>query len=218
LGNQSSLEILSEDPDMTSSLTIRDPLADHLLTPQNAALLIIDFQPVQVSSIVTMEKRLLIANVTNLAKTARLYDLPVVLTTVNVATGLNTPTITPITDVLPDVQPIDRTAINAWEDEDFVSAVKATGRRKLIMVALWTEVCLAFPALDALAEGFDVFAVVDAVGGTSELAHRAGIDRVVQAGGKPVSWIQVACELQRDWNRQATAQGFAEIVLRSVGH
>jgi nicotinamidase-related amidase len=203
---------------MTSPLTLRDPLADDLLTPQNAALVIIDFQPVQVSSIVTMEKRLLIANVVNLAKTARLYDLPVVLTTVNVATGLNTPTITPITDVLPGVTPIDRTAINAWEDEDFVAAVKATGRRKLIMVALWTEVCLAFPALDALREGFDVFAVVDAVGGTSQLAHQAGIDRVVQAGGKPVSWIQVACELQRDWNRAATAQGFAEIVLRSVGH
>jgi nicotinamidase-related amidase len=203
---------------MTSPLTIRDPLADDLLTPQNAALVIIDFQPVQVSSIVTMEKRLLIANVVNLAKTAKLYDLPVVLTTVNVATGLNTPTITPITDVLAGVTPIDRTAINAWEDEDFVTAVKATGRRKLIMVALWTEVCLAFPALDALREGFDVFAVVDAVGGTSQLAHQAGVDRVVQAGGKPVSWIQVACELQRDWNRAATAQGFAEIVLRSVGH
>jgi nicotinamidase-related amidase len=203
---------------MTSPLTIRDPLSDELLTPQNAALVIIDFQPVQVSSIVTMEKRLLIANVVNLAKTAQLYDLPVVLTTVNVATGLNTPTITPITDVLPGVTPIDRTAINAWEDEDFVAAVKATGRRKLIMVALWTEVCLAFPALDALREGFDVFAVVDAVGGTSQLAHQAGIDRVVQAGGKPVSWIQVACELQRDWNRAATTQGFAEIVLRSVGH
>jgi len=203
---------------MTSFPTIRDLLTDHLLTPQNAALVIIDFQPVQVSSIVTMEKRLLIANVTNLAKIARLYDLPVVLTTVNVATGLNSPTITPITDVLSGVTPIDRTAINAWEDEDFVTAVKAAGRRKLIMVALWTEVCLTFPALDALAEGFDVFAVVDAVGGTSEEAHRAGLDRVVQAGGKPVSWIQVACELQRDWNRKATAEGFAEIVLRSVGH
>ena len=198
---------------MTSPTTLRDPLVDHLLTPQNAALLIIDFQPVQVSSIVTMEKRLLIANVVNLARTAQLYDLPVVLTTVNVATGLNSPTIKPITDVLADAQPIDRTAINAWEDEDFVAAVKATGRKKLIMVALWTEVCLAFPA-----EGYDVFAVVDAVGGTSELAHRAGIDRVVQAGGKPVSWIQVACELQRDWNRTATAEGFADIVLRAVGH
>lgn len=203
---------------MTSPQIIRDPIADPLLTPQNAALLIIDFQPVQVSSIVTIEKRLLIANVVNLARTARLYGLPVVLTTVNVASGLNSPTIKPITDVLTDAQPIDRTAINAWEDDDFVAAVKATGRKKLIMVALWTEVCLAFPALDALAEGYEVFVVVDAVGGTSDLAHSAGIDRVVQAGGKPVSWIQVACELQRDWNRKATAEGFADIVLRAVGH
>ncbi len=203
---------------MTSPRTIRDPLADALLTPQNAALVIIDFQPVQVSSIMTMEKRLLMANVVALARTAKLYELPVVLTTVNVATGLNTPTIKPLTDVLTGVVPIDRTAINAWEDEDFVAAVKATGRKKLIMVALWTEVCLAFPALDALREGFEVFAVVDAVGGTSELAHKAGLDRVMQAGGQPTSWIQVACELQRDWNRESTAKAFAEIVLSSVGH
>lgn len=203
---------------MTSPLTIRDPLADALLTPQNAALVIIDFQPIQVSSIMTMEKRLLVANVVALARTAKLYGLPVVLSTVNVGTGLNTPTIKPLTDILTDVTPIDRTAINAWEDEDFTAAVKATGRRKLIMVALWTEVCLAFPALDALREGFEVYPVIDAVGGTSELAHKAGLDRIVQAGAQPTSWIQVACELQRDWNRAATANAFAEIVLSSVGH
>jgi nicotinamidase-related amidase len=203
---------------MTSPLNIRDPLQDDLLTPQNAALVIIDFQPIQVSSIVTMEKRLLVTNVVALARTAKLYGLPVVLSTVNVGTGLNSPTITAITDVLPDATPIDRTAINAWEDDDFVAAVRATGRKKLIMVALWTEVCLAFPALDALREGFQVHAVVDAVGGTSQLAHQAGLDRIVQAGAKATSWIQVACELQRDWNRETTAAGFAEIVLRSVGH
>jgi len=203
---------------MTSPQTRRDALADALLTPENAALVIIDFQPIQVSSIVTMEKRLLIANVVALARAARLYDLPVVLSTVNVATGRNTPTIKALTDVLGDVAPIDRTSINAWEDEDFVAAVKATGRKKLIMVALWTEVCLAFPALDALREGFEVYPVVDAVGGTSLLAHQAGLDRILQAGGQPTSWIQVACELQRDWNRDTTANAFAEIVLSSVGH
>jgi nicotinamidase-related amidase len=203
---------------MTSPAKIRDPLADQMLTPENAALVIIDFQPVQVSSITTMSKRLLIDNVAAVARTAKLYDLPVVLSTVNVATGRNAPTIHQITDVLPGVVPIDRTAINAWEDEDFVAAVKATGRRKLIMVALWTEVCLVFPALDALREGFEVYAVVDAVGGTSEAAHRAGLDRIVQAGGIPVSWIQLACELQRDWKRDATAPGFAEIVFAEVGH
>jgi nicotinamidase-related amidase len=203
---------------MTSPSSIRDPLADQMLTPQNAALLIIDFQPVQVSSITTMNKRLLIDNVAAVARTAKLYDLPVVLSTVNVTTGRNAPTIHQITDALPDVVPIDRTAINAWEDVDFVAAVKATGRKKLIMIALWTEVCLVFPALDALREGFEVYVVVDAVGGTSEEAHRAGLDRIVQAGGVPVSWIQLACELQRDWNRDATAPGFSSIVFAEVGH
>lgn len=203
---------------MTSPTTIRDPATDHMLTPENAALLIIDFQPVQVGSIVTMNKRLLVDNVTALARTAKLYGLPVVLSTVNVATGRNMPTIHQITDVLPDAVPIDRTSINAWEDDDFVAAVKATGRSKLVIVALWTEVCLVFPALDALHEGYEVYAVVDAVGGTSETAHRAGIDRLVQAGAVPISWIQFACELQRDWAREATTEGFANIVFSEVGH
>lgn len=201
---------------MTSPQMTRDPTNDHLLTPQNAALLIIDFQPVQVASIVSMERRELIANVVAVAKAARLYGLPIVLSTVNVATGLNKPTIHQLMDVLGPIEPVDRTSINAWEDEDFVAAVKATGRKKLIMVALWTEVCLAFPALDALDEGFDVYPVVDAVGGTSVIAHRAGLDRIVQAGARPITWIQLACELQRDWRREATRAGFADIVFSSI--
>jgi nicotinamidase-related amidase len=201
---------------MTSQKTVRDPIRDHLLTPQNAAVVIIDFQPVQVASIVSMERRELIANVVAVAKAAKLYGLPVVLSTVNVATGLNTPTIRQLTEVLGEVKPIDRTSINAWEDEDFVAAVKATGRKKLIMVALWTEVCLAFPALDALDEGFDVYPVVDAVGGTSVIAHRVGLERIVQAGARPITWIQLACELQRDWRRDATKAGFADIVFSSI--
>jgi len=203
---------------MSSSKTPRDPLTDHMLTPKNAALLIIDFQPVQVASIASMNKRLLVANVVAVARTAKLYGVPAVLSTVNVGTGLNQPMIRPITDVLGDTDIIDRTSINAWEDQDFAAAVKATGRRKLIMVALWTEVCLVFPALDALKEGFEVYVVVDAVGGTSREAHRAGLQRIVQAGGIPVSWIQLACEFQRDWNRENTAPGFAEIVFAEVGH
>lgn len=203
---------------MTSSTTPRDPATDHMLTAQNAALLIIDFQPVQVASIASMNKRLLVANVAAVARTAKLYGMPTVLSTVNVETGLNQPMIAAITDVLSGVKIIDRTSINAWEDDDFVAAVKATGRKKLIMVALWTEVCLVFPALDALHAGYQVYAVVDAVGGTSSEAHRAGLERITQAGGIPISWIQLACELQRDWNRQSTAAGFAEIVFAEVGH
>lgn len=203
---------------MTSPRTPRDPVTDHMLTPQNASVVIIDFQPIQVASIASMNKRLLVANVVALARTARLYGVPMVLSTVNVATGRNQPMIRALTDVLGDADIIDRTSINAWEDDDFVAAVKATRRRKLIMVALWTEVCLVFPALDALQAGFEVYVVVDAVGGTSPEAHRAGLERIVQAGGVPITWIQLACEMQRDWKRESTAAGFADIVFAEVGH
>ena len=203
---------------MTSYATVRDPVSDHLLTPQNAAVLIIDYQPVQVSSIASRDKRQLVANITALARIAKLYRLPVVLATVNVSTGRNQPTIHQITEVLGDVPIIDRTSINAWEDKDFVDAVKATGRRKLIMAALWTEVCLVHPALDALADGYEVYSVVDACGGTSLEAHNAGLDRLQQAGARPTGWVQLICELQRDWNREATVPGFGEILFAIEGH
>jgi nicotinamidase-related amidase len=203
---------------MTSYATVRDPVSDHLLTPQNAAVVIIDYQPVQVSSIASRDKRQLVANITALARIAKLYRLPVVLATVNVSTGRNQPTIHQITEVLGDVPIIDRTSINAWEDKDFVDAVKATGRRKLIMAALWTEVCLVHPALDALADGYEVYPVVDACGGTSLEAHNAGLDRLQQAGARPTGWVQLICELQRDWNREATVPGFGEILFTIEGH
>lgn len=203
---------------MTSYAAVRDPVADHLLTPQNAAVVIIDFQPVQVSSIASRDKRQLVANITALARIAKLYKLPTVLSSVNVTTGRNQPTIHQLTDVLNDVPIIDRTSINAWEDRDFVSAVNATGRKKLIMAALWTEVCLVHPALDAIANGFEVYPVVDACGGTSLEAHNAALDRLLQAGAKPTTWVQLICELQRDWNREATVPGFAEILFAVEGH
>lgn len=203
---------------MTSYAAARDPVADHLLTPQNAAVLIIDFQPVQVSSIASRDKRQLVANITALARIAKLYKLPTVLSSVNVTTGRNQPTIHQLTDVLNDVPIIDRTSINAWEDRDFVAAVNATGRKKLIMAALWTEVCLVHPALDAIANGFEVYPVVDACGGTSLEAHNAALDRLFQAGAKPTTWVQLICELQRDWNREGTVPGFAEILFAIEGH
>jgi nicotinamidase-related amidase len=203
---------------MASFKIVRDPLTDHLLTPHNAALVIIDFQPVQVASIQSRSKRELVANITALARIGKLYELPVVLSTVNVKTGRNQPTIHQITEVLTDSEPLDRTSINAWEDEDFVRAVKATGRRKLIMAALWTEVCLVHPALDAIKEGFEVYPVVDCVGGTSLEAHELGVQRLVQAGGKPVGWVQLICELQRDWNRERTTPEFADILFAVEGH
>lgn len=195
-----------------------DPTTDNLLTPQNCALLIIDYQPIQVTSIASMDRRALVENVVSVAKTAKLYGLPVVVTTVNVKSGLNKPVIHQLQEVFPGVEAIDRSTLNAWEDDAFLAAVKATGRKKLIMVALWTEVCLTFPALSALRDGYEVFPVVDAVGGTSREAHKAGLQRIVQAGGQPTSWVQLICELQRDWKRKETVPKFAEILFAVGGN
>jgi nicotinamidase-related amidase len=146
-------------------------------------------------------------------KVAKLFGLPIVHSTVNVKSGRGKATLPQLAELLEGYPPIDRTTINAWEDVDFLRAVRATGRRKLITCALWTEMCMAFPALDALREGYEVYPVVDAIGGTSVEAHRAGLERVVQAGGQPISWVALAGELQRDWARQETAQEIVEIVL-----
>jgi nicotinamidase-related amidase len=200
-----------------TSQPIRDQTTDHLLTPKNCALVVIDYQPVQVGSIASMDRRDLVLNIVAVARTAKLFGLPIVLSTVNVETGANQPTIHQLADVLDGIEAIDRTTINAWEDVGFVEAVKATGRKKLLMTALWTEACLTFPTLDALREGYEVYPVVDAVGGTSVEAHRAALERVVQAGAQPTSWVQLLCELQRDWARKETAGSFAEILFAVEG-
>lgn len=194
-----------------SSYPMRDPQKDHLLTPQNAALLIIDYQPTQVDSINSMNRADLIRDIVLVANIAKIYNLPVVLSTVNVATGRNKDTIPALKKVLGDIPSYDRTSINAWEDEAFYGAVKSTGRKKLIITALWTEACLTFPTLDAIGEGYEVYPVVDAIGGTSLLAHKAALRRVEQAGAHLTSIAQLTCELQRDWNRKDTVQGMVSI-------
>jgi nicotinamidase-related amidase len=196
-----------------TSESIRDPRKDHLLTPQNCALIIIDYQPTQIQSIRSMDQQVLVDRVVQLARLGMLYRLPIVLSTVNVTSGKNEPTIAPLRDVLPGIPTLDRTTINAWEDVEFRQAVRAAGRRKLIMAALWTEACLTFPALDAMLAGYETYPVTDAVGGTSPEAHQAGLDRIAQAGGQPTSVVQVACELQRDWARQETANSFSQILF-----
>jgi nicotinamidase-related amidase len=195
-----------------TSAPIRDPLADHLITPQNAALLLIDYQPAQVASVRSMDHELLVKNAVSTVRTIKTFGVLVVHSTVNVAAGQG-PTIPELAGLLADDKPLDRTTVNSWEDTEFLEAVRATGRRKLIFCALWTEVCMAFTALDALREGYEVYPVVDAIGGTSPEAHRAGLERVVQAGGQPISWVSLACELQRDWARQETVADVVEIVL-----
>ena len=196
-----------------ASLPVRDPVGDHLLTPKNSALVLIDYQPPQFSAVRSIDPELLRENIVSVVKTAKAFDLPIVHSTINVATGRGQPTVPELATLLEDNPPIDRTTTNAWEDADFLAAVRATGRRKLILCALWTEICMAFPALDALREGYDVYPVVDAIGGTSEDAHRTGVERVVQAGAQPVSWVALAVELQRDWAREETVADVIDIVL-----
>ncbi|HEV2458246.1 MAG TPA: hydrolase [Ktedonobacterales bacterium] len=200
-----------------TSQRMRDQVDDHLLTPQNSALLIIDYQPNQLSAVASTDHLTVVANIVAVAKVAKLYGLPVVLSTVNVKNLGSPPTFRQLAEVLEGIEAFDRTSINAWEDEEFVTAVRAAGRKKLIMTGLWTEACLTFPALDALREGYEVYPVVDAVGGTSVEAHRAGLERIVQAGAQPTSVVQLMCELQRDWARTETARPVTEILYAREG-
>jgi len=196
-----------------TSAPVRDPLADHLLTPENSAFLIIDYQPSQLAAVHSMDRALLLKNAVSTVRTIKAFGIPVVHSTINVATGRGQPTLPELAALLEDDKPLDRTTTNSWEDIEFLQAVRATGRRKLIICALWTEICMAYTALDALHEGYEVYPVVDAIGGTSPEAHQAGLDRVMQAGGQPVSWVSLAVELQRDWARQDTVAAVIEIVL-----
>ncbi|WP_159618806.1 hydrolase [Arthrobacter zhaoguopingii] len=195
---------------MTSEM-IRNPRTDHLLTPENSALLVIDYQPAQIASIRSMPREELIFNIVGTTKAALNYNLPIIHSTANVGTGLNKPPIQELQDIIGDLPTYDRTTVNAWEDVEFKQAVRALGRPKLIMTALWTEVCLVFPALDALQEGYEVYVPVDAVGGTSVAAHEAALRRIEQAGGKLISRVGLYCELQRDWTREETIPGFMDV-------
>jgi len=168
--------VIALAPSARAEGPIRDQMKDPLLTPKNSVLIIIDYQPISVSSIQSMDPHLLVDNIVRVAKTAKAYGMPIILSTTGVNSVGKKPTIRELQEVLGDIKAIDRTTLNAWEDPAFLAAVKATGRRKLVMCALWTEVCLAFPALDAMREGYEVYPVVDAVGGTSVEAHRAGLD------------------------------------------
>jgi nicotinamidase-related amidase len=186
----------------------RDPVADELVTPENSAFLLIDYQPVQVQSIESVDRLELVRKTAITIKLVRAFDVPVILSTVNVATGRNKETVPQLAELLEGVTSYDRTSINAWEDAQFKAAVEATGRKKLLIAALWTEACLTFPTLDALKEGYEVFPVVDAVGGTSVVAHETALRRVADAGAQLMSIAQLACELQRDWARSETVPAF----------
>lgn len=198
---------------MSSITPIRNPKTDHLLTPENSLLIIIDYQGIQVNSIESMNRNEMVRNICAISELAKGFNLPIILTTVNVKTGKNTETIKPLKEILIDLPSYDRTSINSWEDKELLKAVKTTERKKLIICALWTEACLTFPALDALNEGYEVYVPVDCVGGTSKEAHNAALSRMQQAGAKLTSLTQVACELQRDWNREKTVEPFIKSLI-----
>ena len=172
---------------------------EALLTPENCVVVLIDHQPFQLANVNSHEPTMVINNTIGLAMTAKAYGIPTILTTVTEERGGQI--FKGIQDIFPDQKTINRTYINAWEDQRVVEAVKKTGRRKIAFAALWTEMCLAMPAIHAMGDGYDVYVVTDASGGVSVEAHDMAIRRLVAAGAQPITWLAMAGELQRDWAR-----------------
>lgn len=188
----------------------------ELIDQKNSALIFIDHQPQMAFGVANIDRQELKNNVIALAKAGKIFNVPTIYTSVETE-GFSGYIWPELLAVHPDIKPIERTSMNSWEDTKFVAAVKATGRKKLIMSALWTEVCLAFPAIMALKEGFEVYVVTDTSGGTSVDAHERAIDRVVQAGAVPVTWQQILLEYQRDWARKETYDAVMALVQEHSG-
>ncbi|MEU7637374.1 hydrolase [Streptomyces sp. NPDC039016] len=187
-----------------------------LLTPDNCAVLFIDHQPQMFFGTGSGDRTAIINSTVGLAKAAKVFDVPVVLSTV-AAESFSGPILPQLSEVFPDETIVDRTSMNAWEDAAFVEAVKATGRKKLVLAGLWTEVCIVLPALSALTQGYEVYVVTDASGGVSPKAHEHAIQRMIQAGAVPVTWVQVLLELQRDWARTETYPSVMDVVKEHAG-
>jgi nicotinamidase-related amidase len=189
---------------------------EALLTPDNCVLLLIDHQPFQFAGLRSHDTQTIINNVVGLAKSAKVFGIPTLLTTVVEDRGGRL--LPALQDVFPEQRPIDRTFINTWEDPRVVDWVRKSGRRKIVMAALWTEICLAMPAIHALGDGYEVYIVTDASGGVSLEAHEMAIQRMLQAGAIPLTWTVLASELQRDWARTDTVPGLAAMLVEHMGN
>jgi nicotinamidase-related amidase len=190
-------------------MTFRNGLKS-LLRPEDSVLVLIDHQPYQLANLNSHEPQMVVNNATALAKAAKAFGVPTILTSVVADRGgLIFPQ---ITDVFPDQEVIDRTFINTWEDQKVVDAVKATGRKQLIIAGLWTEICVAMPAIQALGEGWDVTVITDASGAVSVEAHEVAIQRMIAAGANMMTWLALAAEWQRDWARTETAAELTEVI------
>jgi nicotinamidase-related amidase len=190
--------------------------AKKLLSPQNSAVIMIDHQSQMAFAVQSIDRTLLTNNAVALAKTAKAFNVPTVLTTV-AEKSFSGPLFGGVKAALPDVRVIDRTTMNSWEDKNFRDAVKKTGKKKLVMSALWTEVCLVMPVLAALEEGYEVYIVTDASGGVTKEAHDMAVTRMVQAGAVPITWMQLLLEYQRDWARQSTYDATVKIAIEHGG-
>ena len=195
-------------------MTFRNGLSS-LLRPEDSVLVLIDHQPYQFANLNSHEPTMIINNVIGLAKGAKVFDVPTILTTVIEERGGYL--IKGLQDAFPDQKPIDRTFINTWQDPKVTDIVKKSGRKQLILAALWSEVCLAMPTIQALGEGYDVFIVTDASGGTSVEAHDMAVRRLVQAGAVPITWLAVISEWQRDWAREKTAADLVGVLADHGG-
>lgn len=195
-------------------MTFRNGLAS-LLRPEDSVLVLIDHQPYQLANLNSHEPQMVINNSVGLAKAARAFGVPTILTSVIAAQGGR---IFPqITDVFPGQDVIDRTFINTWEDKVVVDAVRATGRKQLVIAGLWTEVCVAMPTIQALGEGWDVTVITDASGAVSVEAHEVAIKRMIAAGANMMTWLALASEWQRDWARTDHLPALIEVVKQHAG-
>lgn len=207
-------------PDQSSQSSASDPRPSKnglgaLLTSDNCVLLLIDHQPFQVAGLRSHDTQTIINNVVALTKAAKIFGVPTLFTTVLERQGGYL--LKPLQDVFPEQKPIDRTFINTWEDPRVVDWVKKTGRKKIVMAALWTEICLAMPAIQALGEGYEVYIVTDASGGVSLEAHEMAIHRMIKAGAVPITWMVFGAEIQRDWARTNTAPALAQTLVDHAG-
>jgi nicotinamidase-related amidase len=187
-----------------------------LLTPDNCVVALIDHQPQMMFGVAGVDRQSIINNTVALGKAARVFDVPVVLTTVETKSfsGNLWPQ---IRAVFPEQPAIERSSMNAWDDKNFVAAIKASGRKKLVLAGLWTEVCVTFPTVQAIHDGYEVYVVEDCCGDVSQLAHDNAMKRVIQAGAKPVTSLQVMLEFQRDWAEKDTYDAVMDIVKTHYG-
>lgn len=187
-----------------------------LLTPENCALLLIDYEPQMAFPVKNIDGQAMVNNVTGLAKAAKTFKVPTIISTVS-EKEFSGPTFSQLKDVFPNARPIDRTSMNAWDDDEFMTAVRNVGRKKLVMGGLWTSVCVAMPAISAIEEGYEVYVVADACGDVSDMAHDMAMQRMIQAGVVPMTWLQFLLELQRDWARKETYDAVIKIVKEHAG-